>query len=942
MATTMAPLHNLTVEIPRMELQGVSWEGFHEYQGSCTVMGATSNNDLRDYVWKHCQDQLMQALKVAPSHCLNEAPVLEQPRITAEMTNGNPKIQSFHDVPEAPSLTDEPPSKLCTQQQWMQEDVSMALKKLKLLEKLADAQRQYLDLEGPQPVFRSLLSALLEILGSEYGFVAEIKYDRNKRPYFNMLSLTNIAWDATTRDFYRDNIDRGIEFHNHDSLFGHVLTSGQPVISNSPGTDSRRGGPPPGHPPLHSFLGIPFIDSRTGKVNGVIGMANKPGGYSQADVDFLEPCVRTCSNLIQAYEGWTPHTSVHKVMKKVNSKTNLLEDDEEEDEEQDHEGEKCKRIQELELANIQLAQAHKRVLEQSAAQLRHFACSSHEIRTPLNCIIGLSSLLQTTELNPMQAESMQLISSSSELLLTVVNDVLDYSKLESGHVDVSIKPSNLQETLLSVVQSMELKTRDKNIRVRTEYSPYLPPVYETDRLRLQQILFNLLGNAFKFSDPDTCIDLKVQIGPPGRPSVASHATPLQVPCVIRFIVQDYGCGINPSQLQNIFKPFVQAGHDTKKLYEGTGLGLAITSRLVQALGGCVYANSKADVGSEFIVELPFTHPTFDVATLSDRLAKTTVLLVPGKNMPKDRIPILKKHFEAYQIPHLVLSSMDELDRITLRSSSPTCDQSGFGSSQSTASMLSDDSLFSTASTTPASIVLPRDHSYVCLVDESIFEREVMQRWKEQPVSSVLITFGPDYTVAETSQHHRDLLQIIPSVLMQSLADAVEEAQAIPSQVSSRRSKRDSVGKKKNKNPLEETRDKEDISILIVEDNVINQKVLRALLKKLGYTRTCVVGDGQMAVDAVEQAKYDVVLMDVQMPVMDGLEATRVIGQRQRDKIEELGDAAEPGPKIVFVTATVDQTLEDEAKELGAVGFVPKPFNLRQLDTCMTEICRSIH
>ena len=132
-----------------------------------------------------------------------------------------------------------------------------------------------------------------------------------------------------------------------------------------------------------------------------------------------------------------------------------------------------------------------------------------------------------------------------------------------------------------------------------------------------------------------------------------------------------------------------------------------------------------------------------------------------------------------------------------------------------------------------------------------------------------------------------------------------------------------------------------MSILIVEDNVINQKVLKALLKKLGYTRTCVVGDGQMAVDAVEQSKYDVVLMDVQMPVMDGLEATRVIGQRQKEKVLELGDAAEAGPKIVFVTATVDQTLEDEAKELGAVGFVPKPFNLRQLEGCMTEICRSL-
>lgn len=968
--TTMSPLHKLMVELPHMELEGVSWEGFQQHQ-ECQGTGTTpnTNTELRDYVWKHCQEQLMNALKVAPVHSSkNDTPNKMEPgqrlveivaprleEYNALNNNVKKKLPAFH---RSRTVEDTTPKPSTQQQQWMQEDVKMALKKLKLLEKLADAQRQYLDLQGPQVVFRSLLTTLLEIMGAEYGFVAEIKYeaeDNDADPYFHMHALSDIAWDAATSAFYRDNMDRGINFHNHATLFGHVLTSTKPIISNSPSTDTRRGGLPPGHPPLHAFLGVPFFDSRTGKVNGMVGMANKIGGFSQRDVDFLEPCVRICGNLLQAYENWTPHPTVPHTLKKVSSQTDLEAScsyfDAEEHLQGDHQSEgdhsetdskeNHQRIQELELANIQLAQAHQQVLQQSAAQLRHFACSSHEIRTPLNCIIGLSSLLQETELNPMQAESMQLISSSSELLLTVVNDVLDYSKLESGHVDVSIKPSNLQDTLVSVVQSMELKTRDKNIRVRTEYSPFLPPIYETDRLRLQQILFNLLGNAFKFSDPDTCIDLKVQVGPPGRPSVASHAHPLNVPCVIRFIVQDYGCGIHPNQLQNIFKPFVQAGDDTKKLYEGTGLGLAITSKLVQALGGCVYANSKVNVGSEFIVELPFAHPTFDISGMTQRLAKTTVLLVRGNNMPVDRIPVMKQILDAYEVPHQILSSMDDLDRIMLQNSSSNFDQSGtsFGSSASTMSMISDDS---SASATPqVPIVLPIDHSYICLVDESVFQRQAMQRWKEQPVSTVLLTFGPDYTVAETSQHYRDLLQIVPSVLMQSLAEAAEEARSTSSKQTRRRTTSELKANKKKKKPHVEAREKEDVSILIVEDNVINQKVLRALLKKLGYTRVCVVGDGQMAVDAVEQTKYDVVLMDVQMPVMDGLEATRVIGQRQKEQLNELGDAAEPGPKIVFVTATVDQTLEDEAKELGAVGFVPKPFNLRQLETCMTEICRSL-
>ena len=315
-------------------------------------------------------------------------------------------------------------------------------------------------------------------------------------------------------------------------------------------------------------------------------------------------------------------------------------------------------------------------------------------------------------------------------------------------------------------------------------------------------------------------------------------------------------------------------------------------------------------------------------------------------MPADRIPVMKEILDAYQVPYKVLSGMDDLDRVTFHPTSDdskSCESSASSSAStttSTMSMASDDSSSSNAAPLP-SIVVPNDHSFVCIVDETVFERQVMQGWKERASSTVLMTFGPDYTVPETSQHHRDLLQIIPSVLMQSLADAVEEAQSAASKQPRRRMTREHSVHKKKKKPHVETREKEDVSILIVEDNVINQKVLKALLKKLGYTRTCVVGDGQLAVDAVEQAKYDVVLMDVQMPVMDGLEATRVIGQRQKEKMEELGDAAEPGPKIVFVTASVDQALEDEAKELGAVGFVPKPFNLRQLETCMTEICRSL-
>lgn len=615
------------------------------------------------------------------------------------------------------------------------------------------------------------------------------------------------------------------------------------------------------------------------------------------------------------------------------------------------------KVHQVELANAKLLHSHQQAVRRSSAQLKHFACASHEIRTPLNCIIGLTSLLQTTDLNPLQAESLQLISGSSELLLTVVNDVLDYSKLESGHVDVSLKPANLQEILLGVVQSMELKHHNSSIQVRTQYSPLLPPTWTTDRLRLQQILFNLLGNAFKFSPPNGCIDLKVEIGPPGQPSVPSHAPKsIAASNVLRFVVKDYGCGIAPAALQRIFQPFVQAGEDTAKAYEGTGLGLAITSKLTKNLGGCVYAHSTVGVGSEFVVEFPFNQEQFfNVQALGERLANITCLIVPGPNLPQAHA--LQQMLDTYQVSYRILESMDDLDRISLQehqSSSKSFDVTGSSGSTTTTTM--DESTQSVHD----AIVLPPDQTYVCWIDESVYQRDAMQRFQLEvehaDTTSLLWTVGPAYSVAEASHHFRNLLQMVPSVLMQTLAEEVEELVSSRGQASfntkqdmadsiapkQTRRQRDSqrVGKKIKKTcppssqiPPTETRDKRDISILIVEDNVINQKVLRALLKKLGYNNVAVVNDGQKAVDAVAHDTYDVVLMDVQMPVMNGLEATRVIVGRQQES-EQL-------PKIVFVTATVDQTLEEEAKELGAVGFVPKPFNLRQLEVCMTDLCRSI-
>jgi signal transduction histidine kinase len=169
------------------------------------------------------------------------------------------------------------------------------------------------------------------------------------------------------------------------------------------------------------------------------------------------------------------------------------------------------RTKTLEKTNARLEEANRRVTMASAAQLEHFACMSHEIRTPLNCSIGLSSLLLDSDLGPMQEESVRMIVTSGDLLLTVVNDILDYAKLESGNVEIVPTRTNLQYTLNAVVQSIETKALPKQLTIRTVFDPLIGEFAHMDHRRLQQILFNLLGNAVKFSHDGGTITLSLSL-----------------------------------------------------------------------------------------------------------------------------------------------------------------------------------------------------------------------------------------------------------------------------------------------------------------------------------------------------------------------------------------------------------------------------------------------
>ena len=517
-----------------------------------------------------------------------------------------------------------------------------------------------------------------------------------------------------------------------------------------------------------------------------------------------------------------------------------------------------------------------------------------------------------------------MIINSGELLCTVVNDILDYSKIQSGNVVVDIRRTNLQETLDSVVKSFEHKARSKKLGFKTMYSPSVPQFVDTDSNRLQQILYNLLGNAVKFSDEGGSVELAVDVVFPGQgdptspestycevqaemPSAASkcpfqhqlgatvtsdlgpptscpfarstaskNESPIvpevreSLPCgILRFTIKDYGRGIDPKDYGRIFEPFSQANGDTERLYGGTGLGLAITAKLVERLGGTIRVESELGKWSTFTVDMPSVTSQPDMSRLLDSLKNARILYVDRPNECNERV------INNLELPVERFDSCWDLYDWCIEETKSVRANSEF---------------------------------HICLVQEDLYSHDIYRRFAES-TPSTLVTFGPHHrAIVESRAHFRSISELLPCVLMQSLADIRNEIHERAGNVR-RRPRPDILTQ---------------VDVLIVEDNLINQKVLSKMLERLGVGRVDIANNGQEAVDRAVGYHYDVIFMDMQMPIMDGEEACRVICEYYREL-----DIRRP--KIVFVSAHVSSTWETKAFDAGADGFISKPFNAKKFE-----------
>lgn len=570
----------------------------------------------------------------------------------------------------------------------------------------------------------------------------------------------------------------------------------------------------------------------------------------------------------------------------------------------------------LQQANAALETANRVILEESQRQLEHFACMSHEIRTPLNCIIGLSNLLiqdTTSDLPAQYKESIKMINSSGELLLNVVNDVLDYAKYEAGKIEFDITRTNLQDTLESILRPVSSKAHaERHINLRSFFDVSVPEFIHTDGRRLQQILFNLLGNAIKFSEDGSLVELHLKVCPPAFSNLCSPlcgkgevitpsnvmqdailtaaeqqqssdenpprevSTSPETKNVLRFTVKDYGKGIKECDFERIFQPFLQASDEKDNVHGGTGLGLPITGKLVTGLGGTIYVDSVVGEWTAFTVDFPFVDSLPDnMEAVAKCMSNTTVFFVFD-----DCFPGTVANFELvcnlYKVQERTFANFDAMDVFVDREGN-----------------------------------LDQDRTYICFCFDVQYRAASYARLAAK-AKSVLLTFGPQRLVKETQGHYGCPNSVLPAVLMDSFCPYVTDDKPVAVIV-----------------PDISIVSFADLKVLVAEDNLVNQKVLQMMLNKIGLHNSDMVCNGQEAVDQEARQEYDVVLLDMQMPVMDGLEACQLIRKRYKQRTD--------GPKIAFVTAQVSSSFRTLTVEAGAKAFLAKPFTLSGITRCLEEL-----